>query len=446
MSQFPVLLRLQCLAVVLVALLIACPGQAQSFDASGLDRPTELAGTWLMQPGDDLAYAQPGYDDSAWTRADVSHDLHDYVHGPRPDVVWYRLHLRTSPTQTDLALATHDLGQVFEIYANGSRILQLGSVEPYTPCVPWIRLLESLPEQAVRSGNVVLAVRVAIPEQDWALPGIGLDATSLRLGNRDALQTGIWLELLGNSLLTWFVSLLGFAISVAALALYTSQQRRIEYLWMSVAGVTQIFSFLAITHSMLWPTMQSAWIAVDCSYILENLAVALMYFGFLKYKPSKWVRLYMAVAFPAAALMMAGYGLAWLPDGFAGIADLATLVVGFGLVPWLAFRNVRRGNRDAYLLLFSSLMGVSSFPFAVSDILSLFPSLSGLANEIASWGVFSVGPVAASMNRICELLSWISLAVVLILRSNRISLEQSALESETEAGGQVQEVALRKTG
>jgi len=84
-----------------------------------------------MKPGDDPAYAQPDYDDSSWTRMDLSHDLHDYVRGPRPEVVWYRLHLRTSPTQTDLALATYEFGRAWEIYANGSRILQLGHVVPY---------------------------------------------------------------------------------------------------------------------------------------------------------------------------------------------------------------------------------------------------------------------------------------------------------------------------
>ena len=68
-----------------------------------------------MKPGDDPAYAQPDYDDSSWTRMDLSHDLHDYVRGPRPEVVWYRLHLRTSPTQTDLALATYEFSRAWEI-------------------------------------------------------------------------------------------------------------------------------------------------------------------------------------------------------------------------------------------------------------------------------------------------------------------------------------------
>jgi hypothetical protein len=131
MSDFPLLLRLPCLVVVFMALLRGSPGLTQSFDASGLDRPTPLGGTWLMKPGDDPAYAQPDYDDSSWTRMDLSHDLHDYVRGPRPEVVWYRLHLRTSPTQTDLALATYEFGRAWEIYANGSRILQLGHVVPY---------------------------------------------------------------------------------------------------------------------------------------------------------------------------------------------------------------------------------------------------------------------------------------------------------------------------
>jgi sigma-B regulation protein RsbU (phosphoserine phosphatase) len=316
---------------------------------------------------------------------DISHDLHDYVCGSHPAVVWYRLHLRTSPTQTDLALATDGLAQAFEIYANGSRILQLGRVAPYSPCVPWTRLLGSLPEQAVRSGNVVLAVRVAIPEQEWAEPDAGLQSTNLRLGNRDTLQKAIWLEVIGGDQLTCFEGLLGFAISVAALALYTSQQRRIEYLWMPVAGATEIFIWLAITHSRLRPTPARVWIAVDCSYVIKNLAVALMYFGFLKYKPSKWVRIYMAVAFPAAALMMVGFGFDWLPDGFAYIADYVTYAVGFGLVPWIAFREARRGNREAYVLLFSSLMGVYRFIYPVSEIVRQFPSLRGLANEIYSW-------------------------------------------------------------
>ena len=91
---------------------------------------------------------------------------------------------------------------------------------------------------------------------------------------------------------------------------------------------------------------------LNCSYVIRNLAFALMYFGFLKYKPSKWVRTSMFVVFPAAALVMVGESFDWLPDVFAPIADLLTAAFAFGFVAWIAFRDARRGNREAYTLLF----------------------------------------------------------------------------------------------
>jgi hypothetical protein len=67
--RFPV----SALTILLLLILAGVnAGLAQSFDASTIDRPTDLPGTWLMKAGDDPAYAQPGFDDSNWTRMDVS--------------------------------------------------------------------------------------------------------------------------------------------------------------------------------------------------------------------------------------------------------------------------------------------------------------------------------------------------------------------------------------
>jgi sigma-B regulation protein RsbU (phosphoserine phosphatase) len=123
--------------------------------------------------------------------------------------------------------------------------------------------------------------------------------------------------------------------------------------------------------------------------------------------------------------------------------------VAFGFVAWIAFRDASRGNREAYALLFSSLMGVGLYAVVVPIVLGHFSSTVRLANEIESSWIdrgFTFGPVNANSYDICDLLFWISLAIVLILRSNRISLAQSALESEIEAAGQVQEVILPKPG
>src|SRR5579864_7508738 len=92
----------------------------------------------------------------------------------------------------------------------------------------------------------------------------------------------------------------------------------------------------------------------------------------------------MAVLFPAAALMIFGAGPGWFTDVFYSIADLATAAVAFGLVAWIALRDARRGNREAYDLLFSSLMGVGIYMDSVCEVLRQFPGMRGLANEIRS--------------------------------------------------------------
>jgi serine phosphatase RsbU (regulator of sigma subunit) len=81
----------------------------------------------------------------------------------------------------------------------------------------------------------------------------------------------------------------------------------------------------------------------------------------------------------------------------------------------------------------------------IGGLLEQFASLRGVAGTLQTLSdadVVTLGPVHASVDRISALLFWISLAVVLILRSNRISLAQAALESEIEAAAEVQQVIL----
>ncbi|MGD0913701.1 MAG: hypothetical protein ABR928_17530, partial [Terracidiphilus sp.] len=84
-------------ALVLLALCLA-PGRlsAQTFDATTLRQPTDLGMTWLIQEGDDPAYSRPDFDDSKWIHFDPSQSLTG-VSQARPQVVWYRLHVKVAP-------------------------------------------------------------------------------------------------------------------------------------------------------------------------------------------------------------------------------------------------------------------------------------------------------------------------------------------------------------
>jgi len=434
-----------------ICILIAClmlaswttgvSAEAQSFDASKIDRPTALPVTWLIKAGDDPAYAQPGFDDSGWTQVDISRDVHDYPSAGRPKVVWYRLHLRTSPTQTNLGLGTAHVAYAFEIYANGTPIRKFGSVAPFAADWPWAWLTTAIPDKAVQSGSVALAVRVAITPQGRMPP---IPPLSIWIGNSDTLETNVWVGELGYFMLWWFEGLLGLAISVAAIALYTSQQRRIEYLWMPVMGLTEILVSFIYTYGSVRPVPLWLLAASEVLIGVNSLAVSLTYFGFLRHRLSLWLRICLGTAYPVSALLSIGVRMGWFStDVYSGIALVLIYFAPFGVAPWIAFRSARRGNREAYILFSSALLiGILSWLDLV-PLVGQYKKLGEFVIRIQALqeGV-TLGPIHLNTGRISALVFWILLAVVLILRSNRISLVQAALESEIEAAAEVQQVIL----
>jgi hypothetical protein len=77
--------------------------RAQTFDATNLKEPAELGTTWLVHAGDDPAYADPSFGDSHWTPFDPHASITSVFVTARPEVIWYRLHVKVDPNQTGLA-------------------------------------------------------------------------------------------------------------------------------------------------------------------------------------------------------------------------------------------------------------------------------------------------------------------------------------------------------
>ena len=88
--------------------------------------------TWLLKAGDDAAYAQPNFDDSKWTVVDPNETLLRTFQ-KRPEIVWYRLHVKVAPNETGLALGEFYLDSAFEIYINGEKFMTTGTVSPFKP-------------------------------------------------------------------------------------------------------------------------------------------------------------------------------------------------------------------------------------------------------------------------------------------------------------------------
>ena len=133
------------------------------------DSTVSLATTWKQRIGDDLAWARPDFDDSAWTDVPVpmgwgrrSGDFHPYA--------WYRLTVQVGPAgagptaseraRLRLGLWLGKIDSAYEVYAGGVRLGGAGSLPP-APRLDYDRQgLYPIPSDLIDArGRLVVAVR-----------------------------------------------------------------------------------------------------------------------------------------------------------------------------------------------------------------------------------------------------------------------------------------------
>ena len=154
---------------------------------------------WKFHTGDDLAWASPAYDDSAWQPIQVGRTWETQGHRNYTGYAWYRRHLviNSDPATLDLGLLLPRVENSCDVYWNGVFIGSYGRVSPHPV---WYEnpLYRSFPLRPPYTG--VLAIRV------WKAPHIAFS---------DAQEGGlVSIPLVGNS---------------AALA---AQKKLVSYAWL----------------------------------------------------------------------------------------------------------------------------------------------------------------------------------------------------------------------
>ena len=422
----------------------ASRSQAQSFDATNLRQPADLAGAWLVHGGDDPAYGRPDFDDSQWTRFDSHASLKDAFPNSRPNVVWYRLHVKVSPTQADLALAEYNLSLAFEVYVNGQLFLQNGRVEPFAPYTMGARLLKRIPDQQTATGSLLIAVRVHISRTEWDDSHPGFYASNLTLGQESALREHTWLTLIGQNAPSWIIDLAGLGLGIVALALFTAQRRQYEYLWIFL----QFFSAACSLPLLLYESLYN--VPADWELLRQPLFIAslffqiLMYFAFLRLRFGWWIRTVVAAAGLGLLLSVIGTAEGSMSRIASVFAMFPLVFLIAGVIPVLLVMHIRRGNREAAILLIPvALTSLTIYAQVVLFALGQIPACITTAESMNHF-LFDlpVGPFVLSLNQLDNMLYILSLAVIMVLRSTRISRQQAMLEGEVAAAREVQQVIL----
>ena len=103
--------------------------------ANGLGKGTiSLDGPWQFHVGDDMAWTNPRFDDSAWEQLTADKPWGEQKHFAYAGFAWYRLRIKVSDigdSRSSLALFILRLDDAYEVYWNGILVGRNGSMPPH---------------------------------------------------------------------------------------------------------------------------------------------------------------------------------------------------------------------------------------------------------------------------------------------------------------------------
>lgn len=418
--------------------------RAQSFDATHLREPANLAMKWLVQAGDNAAYASADFDDSHWTLFDPSGSI-ESLFPHHPDVVWYRLHVKVDSTQTGLALSETKLSRAFEIYVNGERLMASGQMAPYVPYTSDARVLARIPDRMLASGAIVIALRVHISALEWSVgQDPGLYSGNLTLGQVRTLYRYNWLSLIGENASGWISDGLGVCLGLVALVLFAAQRQQTEYLWIFAVGVMGLVLIPTLVISQLH-NIPIGWVLFsDSTRLISPYIWASLYFSFVHLRVGRRWQISLIVI---GVLYFIGGLHGWfidLPLPIQTVTNLPFVIFLSVVIPIVLVVHWRRGNREAGILLIPVILfSLYIYALVAMQMLFQFPSWRQLSlRGLNLINRHPVGPFFVSLNSVSGVLSVVSLAIIMLQRSSTMSRRRAQLEGELAAAQEVQRVLV----
>jgi hypothetical protein len=432
------------LLLVFLLALIANSAGAQSFDATRLLQPASLGNVkWLVNAGDNPAFASPSFDDSHWPLHDP-HNSIEAIFPQKPSVIWYRLHVKVDPAMTGLALNETYISQAFEIYVNGEPLMQLGNISPWVAYTSGARVEVPIPDRMVATGALAIALRVHISSLEWHGQQPGYSASNLAIGEEQTLYRYNWLTTIGANLMDWVDRSLVILLGFVALVLYASQRRQSVYLWIFAVGAL----VLAESPVLIVTTFRNVPLIWELIGALPRLAA-----------PFIWVGLYFAFVHqrigPVWKTILILTGIADLINGLQEwyvplpvplqlATGLPFVVLLSMVIPIVLIIHWRRGNREAGILLIPVIL-FSFYIYAVVAFQTLFQLPAWRQTALRGLNLIDrlpAGPFSVSLHSCTGILSTLSLAIILLRRSATMSRRQAQLDAELEAAREVQRILV----
>ena len=405
--------------------------------AHAQDWSSDIDSDWRVHDGDDPSWASPAFDDSAWQTVqltDVVPSKAGWTLAPSTaGWRWYRLHLKLHENHPDLALLI-DAGEgAYEIYLNGVNVPgpRIG------PSFSVKRPTERIVPLDVPGTDLQIALRTSTPPsyREWHLPlflTASLGTPDAIDNERQALESSRFYSVMPSI----GINLLLILAGINVFALYRSQRKRREYLWLGM------YLFLQGTSYMLWGLQQSGIFPLSANFLgsdplLYLIAIAQIEFTF-SFGGLRVGRAWRAYE----CLLLLPLPLTWLSwQGYLSsnsylVVEALILVPVAVLLPVLLVLWYRRGNREAGWLILPSLLPAATVSLYDLGTLSIFfgwQRLDFLDNPVP------IGPITVQLGDFGDLLFLLAIAVVMFFRFTRVSREQARTAAELSAAREIQQ-------
>ncbi len=268
----------------------------------------QLNGPWKFRTGDNLAWAQTGFDDSSWSSVDLtpppgSSDATIAVSGDLPGwtalgypkysgYAWYRLRVNIEGATRRLALKMPDqVDDAYQVFVNGEEI---GSFGTFTPghVTAYSTLPEAFPlPEDIHDGIITIAIRVWMDSATrFNFPDAGGLHGPPVLGYASVIGALTQLAVYGNArdLVTGFVeSMILFMALLMSLALFWLDRQDKAYLWLALVCLVTLLSNTIVQSVNFAP-----WIGQDLAVFLINVIFQPLRIGLWVIFWGYWFRLW----------------------------------------------------------------------------------------------------------------------------------------------------------
>jgi Stage II sporulation protein E (SpoIIE) len=429
------------------------------------DSVITLTGPWKFQPGDNLAWASPGFDDSSWGTLDLTPPPGSFdpiqgssgfvpgwtTHG-YPNLTgfaWYRLTInlqkeRGSLSGSDIAIKLpEDIDDAYQVYANGQLIGEFGrftgkhvtfyNAQPRAFSLP----------SSFTGGPVTIAVRMwmdagtpLITPDTGGLHGtplIGLApsiAAMLRMDWDDIARAEI-----GNFLVVAVLLLTAFL----GITLFWLDPRDPAYLWLGAAAAPALLSraMVVVGYYSTWLPMTTETFFIDAVFgpLLLSLWTIFWVYWFGLERPERIKRIVWSIA-AALALVVASirpplFGTV-IPVGTATwllpLSIALKLLLGVVFL-WVTYRGIRKQGIEGWITL----------PVVLAAILCLYVEELALVHIPST---ISIAGLRLNTVQLANLLTFSIISVLLIRRFIRRQREREQWRHELEQAREVQQFLI----